>query len=341
MSFGDRALETSSLPTSSQASGDTCVYVIGMHRSGTSATAGLLHHLGLGAPRQADLAIPARKKNERLWESKSLNDFDGRLLDHLGGTWMAPPRLSPEWWTNTSLDSFKAEGSTVFAGTFGQRPIVWKDPRLSIILPFWNSIITPPVASVLVYRDPLEVACSLHARNHLRMTHGLALWERYLRSAATNLEGIPTFVMNYSSLLELPERRCEDLIQFLGEVGVVVDRSATSRAIASLDEALHHERAQDRALRIALDSTMEVFRAFESLQGAHHPWSVPDLGVAPMWVDDTLEASSELATLRSRHNVMMSSRSVRTARVLGRLSRLPFRRGLAASRSKAPKTPNG
>jgi hypothetical protein len=331
LSSGDPDVETSSKQTRPSASGDTCVYVIGMHRSGTSATTGLLYHLGLGAPREADLAVPARKY-ERLWESRSLNKFDGRLLGHLGGTWMAPPRLSPEWWNDTTLDPLRAEASTVFAETFGQRPIAWKDPRLSIILPFWNSILDPPFASVLVYRDPFEVARSLHTRDHLRMTHGLALWERYLRSAATNLAGIPTLVMSYASLLEFPESRCDDLVQFLEEVGVATDRSARSYAIASLDETLHRERGQGPGERVASESTLELFEAFESLQGAHYPWSEPDLGIAPMWVEDTLETSLELATARSRYNTLMSSRSVRTVRKLGRISGLLSVRSRGASR---------
>src|SRR5580698_8666659 len=79
------------------ASGETCVYVVGMHRSGTSATCGLLCHLGLGAPREGD-RLRATNANERgFWESKSLNRFDERLLAHLGGSWLAPPTLAPGW----------------------------------------------------------------------------------------------------------------------------------------------------------------------------------------------------------------------------------------------------
>src|ERR1700690_2256734 len=78
-------------------SGDTFIYVVGMHRSGTSAATGLLCHLGIGEPKE-EQRLRATKNNERgFWEAKSLNLFDERLLTHLGGRWCAPPALEPGW----------------------------------------------------------------------------------------------------------------------------------------------------------------------------------------------------------------------------------------------------
>ena len=69
----------------STGSGDVCIHVIGMHRSGTSATAGLLGQLGLGMAVDDDL-VPASADNEKgHWESRSIVQLNNRLLHRFGG----------------------------------------------------------------------------------------------------------------------------------------------------------------------------------------------------------------------------------------------------------------
>ena len=236
-------------PVATPAHGDTCVYVTGMHRGGTSATAGLLGQLGLGMPRIED-RLKAKPRNERgHWESKSLNRFDERLLNSLGGSWIAPPVLDANWEQDATIASLRSEASTLFSASFGSRPVAWKDPRSSILLPFWRTVIRPPAAAVLVYRDPLEVAASLANRNRVRVTHGLALWERYMRSASANLEGLPTYLVSYQSLIESSDRRCGELIDFLADVSVSVDPSVKANAVRFMDPGLRHELARAVGLR--------------------------------------------------------------------------------------------
>jgi hypothetical protein len=296
-----------------------------MHRSGTSATCGLLCHLGLGAPREGD-RLRATNANERgFWESKSLNRFDERLLAHLGGSWLAPPLLRPGWEDDPGLEPMKVEAAALFASAFGARPIAWKDPRSSIVLPFWNSVVKPPLAAVLVFRDAYEVASSLQSRNKLRITHGFALWERYIRSSVANLNGIPTFVMSYASLLESPDKRCEELITFLSDVSVTVDRSLSARAVGFLDGELRHERKPQSAHSTVPQSVRDLQETIESLQGPHLPWTLPDIGTEAPWAEDTLATWLELDQLKVRHAALYSSRPMRLARKLHSLGRLANR----------------
>jgi hypothetical protein len=302
------------------ASGDTCVYVVGMHRSGTSATAGLLSHLGLGAPKVDDLLRETPGNVRGNWESTSLNLFDERLLNRLGGNWLAPPALPPGWQNDSALDSLKAEAFGLFAAAFGPRPIVWKDPRVSIVLPFWRTIVRSPAAAIFVYRDPSEVAASLHARDKLRTTHALALWERYLRSAAANLDGIPTFVLSYASLLESPDKWCDEIVAFLTDVSITIDRSRVPHATGWLDHELRHERATDAGPTLP-GSVADLLRDLNSLEGPHHPWAAPDLGAEPAWVDDILAIWFELCTFRYQNSALYSSRPLRWARRLHKVIR--------------------
>jgi hypothetical protein len=269
-----------------------------MHRSGTSALTGLLAELGLHGPVDEDL-IPASKWNERgNQESATLTHFNNRLLRSLGGSWAAPPVLREQWDKDGALDDVRVEALPLVTAAFSAYPFVWKDPRNCLLLPFWRSVIRPPDAAVFIYRDPLEVAGSIKARDAFPLTHGLALWERYVRSAATNLSGLPTLVVPFNRVLEssVPWRR--ELVAFLGEVGIPIDPAAVERATAAVDGNLRHHSAVSRDPTGIEASPLLVLQALDQLQGTHRPWSAPDLGDEPGWVEDVLTLRRALEDLR-------------------------------------------
>ena len=108
---------------------DRTVYVIGMHRSGTSAIAGLLRQMGLHGPASSDL-IPASRWNERgNGESATLNRFNNRLLQRLGGSWSAPPKLDPGWERSTPVLPLRDHAASLSRKHLYPKPFVWKDPR--------------------------------------------------------------------------------------------------------------------------------------------------------------------------------------------------------------------
>ena len=285
-----------------RASGDTCVYVIGMHRSGTSAVSGLLSHLGLGQGMNGAL-VESRPASHYpfYWEDDSLTDFDERLLGFIGGSWKAPPALSPDWVTDHRFEPFRSEALTLFTAAFGERPISWKDPRLSILLPFWRIVVKPPFAAIFVIRDPSEVTASLQVRDGLLTTHGFALCERYVRAAARSLDGIPTFVLSYRTLLESAGESCEQLVAFLKNVAVTVDRSCQEGATNFIDAERRHEKASDHSTIVPPQSTSDLFEAMMSKAGEHHPWVSPNLGEEPGWVLDTLATFAALDTMNDRY----------------------------------------
>jgi hypothetical protein len=302
--------------TAPPAIGEACIYVVGMHRSGTSATAGLLCHLGLGAPRKEVSLRPTELNEKGFFEAKILNRFDERLLRHLGGTWSAPPNLESGWEDDQALGPWKDEAADLFAKAFGPRPIAWKDPRSSLLLAFWKSIVKAPVAAVFVWRDPYEVASSVNSRDELRITHGFALWERYLRQAAKDLDGIPTYCMNYSSLLGSPTQTAQELIDFLKDVEVTIDPTSVEQAIGFLDTELRHQRATHRDHPDVPESVKDLQQAIEALAGPHLPWRAPDFGTEQAWVADTFAAKLELDELRETNAALYEARPMRLARAL-------------------------
>jgi hypothetical protein len=299
--------------------GDVTVLLVGMHRSGTSAITGLMGHLGLAVPSGDDLMARSRPANERgHWESLSLVDFNNRLLNHLDGSWSAPPHLEPGWEDGPSLETWRREARSLFDTTFPSRPLVWKDPRTCVLLPFWRTVLDPPLVAVFVMRDPMEVARSLQARNHMPFTYGLAIWERYLRRASADLHGIPTFATEYSESLSDPEAWCGRLVDFLGRCGVQVPASTTHDAVGFLDADLRHHQSEPEAGADMPASTLEVWERLRAGSGEHLPWHAPDLSPEPRWVDDVLVLARRAEMARERVRSLQRSRAYRFAQSVTR-----------------------
>src|SRR5439155_5522042 len=93
-------------------------------------------------------------------------------------------------------------------------PWGWKDPRTSLTLPFWQTLVEPKL--VVCLRNPLEVAVSLHRRNSLSYTLAVALWHDYNERvlAATPAEG--RVVTHYDAYFRDALREVERVLDATG-----------------------------------------------------------------------------------------------------------------------------
>ncbi|GIU83693.1 MAG: hypothetical protein KatS3mg008_0468 [Acidimicrobiales bacterium] len=217
------------------------MFVLGMHRSGTSATTGLLESLGLIGPdprrRFAPTAYNARGNQEHV----DLTERNERLLQHFGGRWDAPPDLPEHWVDSPTLLDWRPEAQRLFDEAIPGAPWVWKDPRLSITLPFWENILVGRHLFVLAVRHPVAVAESLTRRNRLRMPVGVALWEHYNLSALRLLSGRRCFVQHYDDLVEDPQGAADALAGWLREHDMVPPAGSTPGDVALPDPSLRHQ----------------------------------------------------------------------------------------------------
>jgi hypothetical protein len=127
------------------------VTVLGMHRSGTSAVAGMLadHGVELGPVSQQNRFNPRGNR-----EIPELNRLHDRVLERSGGSWWDPPaRVRVRWRDyrirNRILRSIPGE-------TIGV-----KDPRLLLVLELWRDLEPRPIG---VIRNPVAVRESLERR---------------------------------------------------------------------------------------------------------------------------------------------------------------------------------
>ena len=265
--------------------------VIGMHRSGTSATAHTLVELGLSTSR--DDLIGAGPYNERgYWESQTVSKFDESVLRQLGGTWSAPPLASPGWEAaeDAAMKELRSRAAELATDMLPRMPTVMKDPRLCLTLPLWRSVLSEAPVAVLVFRDPLEVALSLQRRDGFPLTLGLALWHRYVRQSLRSVVELPVLAVEYARMIDDPNQFVRDLSLLLEDNGIRPGRGRADQAAAVLAGDLrHHGRiGPDVALEPEHRPLLEVLRA--SL-GLHEKWAVPDLPEEPVWVEDVIGLS--------------------------------------------------
>ena len=274
------------------ATGARHAVVVGMHRSGTSATAHMLVELGLSTPPTGDL-IGAGPYNQRgYWETTTVSRFDESILRQLGGTWSAPPRAAPGWADadDRAMAALRQRAVDLSGTILAHPPLVMKDPRLCLTLPLWRRALPTEPIAVLVFRDPLEVAQSLRERDGLPLTLGLALWQRYVRESLASVEGLPVLVVEYAQALRDPRALVAEASTFLEAHGIRPGATRTEGAASVFAEELRHQRAD--ALQGPLQSDQqELLDVLRSRHGAFDPWRAPELPLEPAWVSDVIELS--------------------------------------------------
>jgi hypothetical protein len=169
------------------------VCVTGMHRSGTSFAARAVQLLGVSLGDSERLMGPGADNPAGYWENRSIKEFDDDLFAHLGGAWDQPPVLDSGWEHADSLDPFRSRARAILDAVFADDPagtaVGWKDPRCSLLLPFWRTV-TPITTTVVIVREPMEVAASLAKRKQpVGESQAALLWMRYLLAATSNDAG--------------------------------------------------------------------------------------------------------------------------------------------------------
>ena len=257
-------------------------FVLGMHRSGTSAAARVINLLGVPLNVRPDWTPANPRVNAAgFWESASLTDMNDEILAKLDGSWQAPPHLEDGWPSDPRLDTLRTTAPRAFDAAFPTGQSVWKDPRNCLTLPFWLDVLDVTPAIVLVHRSPVEVALSLLRRDALPINHSLALWERYLRTSLGVAAALPTHVVDYRLLLDDPIGSATELQRFLASVGLNVVEPDEAALRSFLSPELRHSSFPDPEAwpPFGVSPEQRVLHAALSMAaGPHEAFTVPDIG---------------------------------------------------------------
>lgn len=242
------------------------VVVLGMHRSGTSALAGMLGLAGLAMPRTL---LPPSSGNERgLWESESVKSLNEDVLGDLGTTWHGVGEVSLTALGRRKAGQVRKLAEEILISEYGDSlSFVVKDPRMCRLLPVWQPVFAGLGARAsypVILRNPLEVAQSLSQRNGFDPEYGMLLWARYLLDAELGTRGSPRVFLTYDQLLE-------DWQSVLGRIGssleIPVDPGSIDVGNVEdfLSTDLRHHRIADEQVFIELAKIPQVSETYRVL----------------------------------------------------------------------------
>lgn len=245
------------------------IVVLGMHRSGTSAVARVLNLAGayFGAE---GVATPANAENSKgFWEREDVRALNDAILHSVRCDWDAVANFDVAAVPRSERAALQRGAGEIVAKLDAHRPWFIKEPRLCLTLPLWRPLLEFPVC-IHIYRNPLEVARSLRARNDIPLVAGLALWEAYNVAALAAADGLPRLFVAYHDLMRSPGEVAEAMCGRLRDYGgYPLRQPATNELDAFLSEGLHHQRASTHALgSAATDAQVKLFATLEALRDA-------------------------------------------------------------------------
>ena len=182
--------------------GSTAVIVLGMHRSGTSALAGMLHHLGVDLGDQLMQASPDNPRG--YWEHRDIVAVNHKLMAELGSSWDDIGPLPARWENSEAARCAGRDAAAILARDFAEARL-WglKDPRLCRLLPLWITVCDQLELNprfVLVLRHPGDVASSLAVRDGLSTARAGVLWLRHALEAEQATRGHRRTIIHYEDL---------------------------------------------------------------------------------------------------------------------------------------------
>jgi len=135
------------------------IFIMGMYRSGTSMIAEVVHRWGAYGGDLSQLGKSDPRNPRGFWESDLIQDFSVTLF---------PEKLRSMWHPDFALEvrkraaelRFRDEANRIVGEMAQHNPIwFWKEPYLSLLLPFWKEILGD-ITCIILVRDPYESALS-------------------------------------------------------------------------------------------------------------------------------------------------------------------------------------
>jgi hypothetical protein len=220
-----------------------------MHRGGTSLVGDLIHRWGAYAGNESKLLLADENNQQGYWEYIPLINFNDSLLNSVGSTWLVPPGTEAE-----ELLRFRAAEAAykhpaeqlVQEMHAGGEPWFWKDPRLTVLLPFWKRIWGEAI-NVIAVRHPLEIAMSVRKRDHVPLSASLLIWQQYMLQCLRHTEDSRHRIfIKYENLLQSPLAECARLDAFLNRscARESSDPKVLDRMMTAVKAGLRHNRSR-------------------------------------------------------------------------------------------------
>ena len=239
----------------------TAILVLGMHRSGTSALARLIGHLGAALP--AD-AIEAHSDNAKgYWESAAIVKADDQLLRVARSSWFDPRALDLSRLEGSALRSRRDRIWEAVTSAFGDAPLfVIKDPRQCRFVPtVVETLAEHGVASraALMLRGPGAIARSLASRDGTTSAFAHLLWLRHMIDAERGSRHLFRAIVDFDRMLADWRGAAEQLLPLTG--GAMPEGERAAEIAAFLDPGLRHHHDEEMMIAEPLAGLVAELKA--------------------------------------------------------------------------------
>lgn len=285
------------------------VILVGMHRSGTSLTANLLHQMGISMGATffpKDFANPQGYYEDVEFLQFHQTAFNYILRSYAQGHadwgWTPTRQIAAadlSNWTDTAKSLIARRNNTTTHWGF-------KDPRSAPVLDFWHPLLDNPIY-VVVYRDPTRVADSMQRLkapvflNHPQ--YAWAIWEFYNRRILDFVlrHREQCIVMNIDALtksVDFLPNTLEQRFQF------EIDASDLNAQIA--EEQLQQQSVSEQRDRLSRQVWNSCERLYEQLEEIADlpstPQKAPIVKQPPFWPWRSRQSEETLSIIIPTHN---------------------------------------
>lgn len=249
----------------------TAILVLGMHRSGTSALTRVMNILGAALPER--LMPKAAANPVGHFEPMEIVNIHERLLTSAGTSWADWSAFPEAWSRSNERDAYVGELEAALLADYADTDLfLVKDPRILRFVPLWLDLLARhavrPVA-VLPYRNPIEVALSLNARDGFPREHGFLLWLRHVLEAEFHSRAMPRTFVAYDRLLSDRQMMTYRLVESLPVTWPRKTAAAFEEINRFLDSKLRRNTASREDLALHADIPAQVrgvYEAYERLE---------------------------------------------------------------------------
>lgn len=249
------------------AHGRKLTFVLGVHRSGTSALTSALYELGMELGHEPKER--SAENEDGYFEHEGFRQLNESILSALHTTWdnWALTIDDVEFHLPSLRAQFEAAALALLASFPGSGPMVLKDPRTVTLWSFWRDVATEAgyeVQALIILRHPKEMVRSQITRfsGRPRFYAGLtatesvhALWTIATHRLLTRIPAHGACLALHKDMLTDPEHCLTGIARLIGLEDIPAEKQAA--AVARIRPSLYRERIDDL--------TVQPSRAWEAL----------------------------------------------------------------------------
>jgi len=201
------------------------IIILGMHRSGTSVVASILHNMNVSMGSEfleADQFNPYGyyEDKEFLWINKG-------IIENAGGTWYAPPTIEEIRKGGNKFIHAIEKVVAIRRNNAGSNCWGWKDPRNCLTCRIYDRLL-PDVKYIVVVRRLADIKASLY-----RAHGGLANWDKLIQFYYDSVDNFfeyctkPVLSVGFEELVykKYTEKTVLKLLDFVGKPDSMLERA--------------------------------------------------------------------------------------------------------------------